>query len=98
MVGVECRVVEVEEPEPVSLGNVGVAADRVVLVTDPDYQDHVEGGSGVLKELGHDGLHTDQGQDDSQEGGSGEGNVGIELQHLEKVHDENEDLVLGVPQ
>ena len=64
MVGVERSVVEIEKSEPVSLGNVGVAADGVVLVADPDYQDHVEGGGCVLEELGHDRFHPDQGEDD----------------------------------
>ena len=59
-------MVKVEESEPVSLGNVCMTAYRVVLVTDPDYQDHVEGGGGVLEELGHDRFHPDQRQDDSK--------------------------------
>ena len=49
-----------------------------------------------LKELGHDGLHAHQGEDDCQERGSRERDVGVELQHLKEVHDEDEDLVLGV--
>ena len=96
VIGIECGVVKVEESEPVSPGHVCVAADGIVLVTDPHDQDHVEGGGGVLEELAHDGLHADQGQDHGQEGGGGEGDVGVELQHLQQVHNEHEDLVLGV--
>ena len=98
VVGVECSVVEIEESQPVSLGDVGVAADGVVLVADPDYQDHVEGRGCVLEKLGHDRLHPDQGQDDGEEGGGREGDVGVELQHLEEIHDEDKYLVLGIPQ
>ena len=36
----------------------GVAADGVVLVGHPHDEDDVEGRRRVLKELGHDGLHT----------------------------------------
>ena len=96
MIGIERGVVKVEESEPVSPGHVGVAADCVVLVTDPHDQDHVEGSGGVLEELAHDGLHAHQGQDDGQERRGREGDVGVELQHLQQVHDEDEDLVLGV--
>ena len=48
VVGIEGRVVEIEESQPVSPGHIGVATDGVILVTDPHYQDHVEGGGGVL--------------------------------------------------
>ena len=98
MVGVECGVVEIEESEPVSLSDVGVAADGIVLVADPHYQDDVEGRGRVLEKLRHDRLHPDQRQDDREERGSGEGDVGVELQHLEEVHDEDKYLVLGIPQ
>ena len=58
VVGVEDKVVEVEEPEPVFPRDGRVAADGVVLVGDPHDQDDVEGGRRVLEELGHDGLHA----------------------------------------
>ena len=96
VIGIECRVVEVEESEPVSPGHVSVAADGVILVTDPHYQDHVEGGGGVLEEFAHDGLHAHQGKDDGQQGSGGERDVGVELQHLQQIHNEHEDLMLGV--
>lgn len=35
-----------------------VAADRIVLVGDPNDQDDVEGGGGVVEELGHYRLHS----------------------------------------
>ena len=58
MVRVEGHVVEVEEAEPVSLRDGGVAADGVVLVRHPHDQDDVERRVRVLEELGHDGLHA----------------------------------------
>jgi hypothetical protein len=42
-------VVQVEEPQPVALRDGRVAADRVILVTQPHQQDDVEGGGRVLK-------------------------------------------------
>ena len=51
MVGIECCVVEIEESEPVSPCYVCVTTDGIVLVADPDDQDHVEGGGRVLEEL-----------------------------------------------
>ena len=68
------------------------------LIADPHDEDDVECGGGVLEELRHDGLHADEGEDDGEERRGGEGDVGVELQHLQQVHDEHEDLVLGVPQ
>ena len=41
-----------------SFADVGVAADGVVLVSDPDDQNDVEGGGCVIEELGHDRLHA----------------------------------------
>lgn len=89
MVGVEGKVVEIEEPgkessfspgpwrllgpdpggswaqpgftfspQPVTLAGVGVAADGVVLISQPDDEDDVEGCGGVVEELRHDGLHA----------------------------------------
>ena len=58
MVGVEGEVVEVEEAQPVSLTDVGVAADGVVLVRDPHDQDDVKRRRRVVKEFGHDGFHS----------------------------------------
>ena len=49
VVRVECCVVQVEEAQPVPLGDGGVAADRIILVTQPHQQDYVEGCSRVLK-------------------------------------------------
>lgn len=87
VVGVEGKVVQVEEPgreqtlapepagggggggvwaglgspsspQPVALAGVGVAADGVVLVSQPHDEDDVEGRGGVVEELRHDGLHA----------------------------------------
>ena len=41
---------------------------------------------------------TNEGQDDGEQGGCREGDGSVELQHLEQLHDEDEDLVLRVPQ
>lgn len=51
MVGIESSVVEVEEPQPVPPGDRGVAADSIVLVTQPHHQDHVECRSRVLQSI-----------------------------------------------
>ena len=48
MVRVEGRVVQVEESEPVPLGDGRVTADGVVLVAQPHQQDNVEGCCCVL--------------------------------------------------
>ena len=40
-----------------SLADVSVAADGIVLVRDPHHQDDVEGRRGVVEELRHDRLH-----------------------------------------
>ena len=59
-----------------------MAANGIILVTKPDHEDDIEGGCGVLKELRHDRLHAHQGQDDREQRCGGEGDVGVELQHL----------------
>ena len=51
MIGIEGCVVEIEESEPISPCHVSVTTDGVVLVADPHYQDHVEGGGRILEEL-----------------------------------------------
>lgn len=45
-------------PEPVPLAGVGVAADGVVLVGQPNDEDDVECSCGVIEELRHYGFHT----------------------------------------
>jgi hypothetical protein len=44
-------------PEPISLGDGRVAADGIILICYPDYQDYVEGSRGVIEELGHYCFH-----------------------------------------
>ena len=39
---------------------------------------------------------TDESKDDCEERCCRKGESGVELQHLEQLHDEDEDLVLGV--
>ena len=41
---------------------------------------------------------TDEGEDDGEERRGGEGERRVEFQHLQQLHDEDEDLVLRVPQ
>lgn len=43
MVGIECKVIKVEEAQPVSASDGGVAADGFVLVTHPHQHNDVEG-------------------------------------------------------
>ena len=66
-----------------SPSNWCVTTYGIVLVTKPDHEDDIEGSCCVLKELRHDCLHPDQGKDDSEQGGSREGYVCVELQHLQ---------------
>ncbi len=58
VIRVEREVVEVEELQPVPLGNVRVATDRVVLIRYPHYEDDIECRRCVLEELGHDCLYA----------------------------------------
>ena len=51
-------MVEVEEAEPVSLRDGGVAADCIVLVRHPHDQYYVKCRFCCLEEFGHDGLHA----------------------------------------
>lgn len=44
--------------EPMSLGDGCVAADGVILISQPHDQNHVEGGGGVVEELRHDGFDS----------------------------------------
>ena len=41
---------------------------------------------------------TDEGEDDGEERRGGEGERRVEFQHLQQLHDEDEDLVLRIPQ
>ena len=41
---------------------------------------------------------TDEGEDDGEERCRGERERRVEFQHLEQLHDEDEDLVLRIPQ
>lgn len=44
-------------PRPKLCTDVGMTANGIVLISNPDNDNDVEGGGRVLKELGHDGLH-----------------------------------------
>ena len=58
VISVKGEVVEVEKSEPKLFGDSRVTANGVVLIGDPHDQNDVEGGGGVLEELGHDRLHA----------------------------------------
>lgn len=47
-----------DSPQPVTFAGVGVTADGIVLISQPDDEDNVEGCRRVIEELGHDGLHA----------------------------------------
>ena len=46
-----------QRPEPVSLADVSVTTDGIVLVRDPHHENDVEGSRCVVEELRHDRLH-----------------------------------------
>lgn len=41
-----------------TFAGVGVTADGIVLISQPDDEDNVEGCCRVIEELRHDGLHA----------------------------------------
>ncbi len=47
-----------DSPQPVAFAGIGVAADGVILIGQPDDEDDVEGCRRVVEELRHDGLHA----------------------------------------
>ncbi len=47
-----------DSPQPVTFAGVGVAADSVVLIGQPDDEDDVEGRCRVIEEFRHYGLHS----------------------------------------
>lgn len=47
-----------DSPQPMTFAGVGVTADGIVLISQPDDEDNVEGRRRVIEELGHDGLHA----------------------------------------
>lgn len=47
-----------DSPQPVAFAGVGVAADCVILIGQPDDKDDVEGRRRVVEEFRHDGLHA----------------------------------------
>lgn len=57
MVGVERKVIQVEEPEPIFFGDGSVTANGIVLIRHPDDQNNVESRRRVLKEFRHNSFH-----------------------------------------
>lgn len=51
VISVEGEVVKIEEPQPVTFAGVGVAADGIILIGQPDDEDDVEGCRRVVEEL-----------------------------------------------
>lgn len=47
-----------DSPQPVTFAGVGVTADGIVLISQPNNEDNVERCCCVIEELGHDGLHA----------------------------------------
>jgi hypothetical protein len=45
-------------PEPMTLGDGGVTAYRVILISDPNDQNYVEGSSRVIEKFRHDSFHS----------------------------------------
>ena len=58
VVGIKGKVVQIKEPQPVALADVGMATDGVVLIGNPHNQDHVEGRGRVVEEFRHDRFHS----------------------------------------
>lgn len=87
-------MIQVEESEPMTLGDARVTADCIVLIRDPDNQYDVEGRGGVIKELRHDGFHSYERQYDSEQRCDWEPGRHIVLQHLQQVDYKHKDLVV----
>ena len=66
VVDIERQVVQVEEPQPVLLGDGRMAAVRVELIGNPHVQYHVEGNARVGEVLGHDVLSKGIRSEDSK--------------------------------
>lgn len=47
-----------DSPQPVAFAGVGVAANGVILIGQPDDENDVESRCRVVEELRHDGLHA----------------------------------------
>lgn len=47
-----------DSPQPMTFAGVGVTADGIVLISQPNNEDNVECCRRVIEELGHDGLHA----------------------------------------
>lgn len=96
MVSVKAEVVQIKKAEPIFFGDGRVAANGVVLVCHPHDEDDVKSSCRVLEKFRHDRLHSHESQDDSKKGCRREGDGGVEFQHLQKFHNENKNLVLGI--
>lgn len=51
VVGVEGKMVQIKEPEPMPLTRIGVATDGIILVSQPHNEDDVKRSRGVIEEL-----------------------------------------------
>lgn len=73
-------------PEPEAFTDACVAADSIILVSEPHDNNDVEGGDCVVKKLGHYGLHSNKSKDYSEEGGGGECYHSVRLNHIQQIN------------
>ena len=57
-------MIQEKEAQPVTLADTRVTADGIVLISDPNDENDVEGCSCIVEELRHDRFHTNQSQYD----------------------------------
>ena len=62
------------------------------LTRDPNDENDIEGGRGIVEKLGHDGFHAHESQDDGQKRSRRKCDDRVRLQHLQQVHDKYENL------
>lgn len=80
--------------EPMSFTDQSVTTYSIVLVCDPHDEDDVESCGGIVEEFRHYGLHPHQGQDNCEKRSSGERYSGVHLQHLKKIHYNQNNIAL----
>ena len=58
VVCIECKVVQVEEAQPMPLADACEAAHSIVLVSNPYNQNNVKGRRRIIEEFRHDCFHS----------------------------------------
>ena len=66
----------------------------VLPTSDPNDENDIKGGRGIVEKLGHDCFHANQRQNHGQQWSSRKCYDGVGLQHLQQVDDEHENLWL----